>query len=51
MKNLKYIALAILLGINLVSCTPDDSVQENETLHTEVSFTKGEDQILEEDDN
>ncbi len=51
MKTLKYILVAILLGVNLVSCTPDDSVQENETLHTEVSFTKGDQGGLVEDDN
>ena len=32
MKTLKYIILAILLGINLVSCTVDDSILENETI-------------------
>ncbi|WP_103072116.1 hypothetical protein [Aquimarina sediminis] len=42
MKNLKFIfVLALLLCANLISCTPDDSVAENETLHTEVLCTNG----------
>ncbi|MDY8134661.1 hypothetical protein [Aquimarina sp. 2201CG5-10] len=51
MKNLKYLlVLALLLCANLTSCTPDDSVQENETLHTEVLFSDGEDGDLDEDE-
>ncbi|PKV53166.1 hypothetical protein ATE84_5302 [Aquimarina sp. MAR_2010_214] len=50
MKTLKYILIAVLLGVNLASCTPDDSVKENETLQTEVLCTKGEDEVIEEGD-
>ncbi|WP_159099318.1 hypothetical protein [Aquimarina spinulae] len=50
MRTLKYILIAILLGVNFASCTPDDSVKENETLQTEVLSTTGDDEILEEDD-
>lgn len=50
MKTLKYILLAILLGVNFVSCTPDDSVKENETLQTEVLSTTGTNEGLEEDE-
>jgi hypothetical protein len=46
MKTLKYILLAILLGVNLASCTPDDSVKESETLKTEVLSTTGEDEEI-----
>ena len=52
MKTLKYIlVLAVLLCANLTSCTPDDSVTENEVLHTEVLATKGGQGELEDDDN
>ncbi|WP_282085036.1 hypothetical protein [Aquimarina algiphila] len=52
MKTLKHILLiALLLCVNLTSCTPDDSVTENEKLHTEVLNTTGEDEGLEEDEN
>ncbi|WP_438425733.1 hypothetical protein [Aquimarina macrocephali] len=50
MRTLRYILLAILLGVNLVSCTPDDSVKENETLQTEVLSTSGNDEGIEEDE-
>ncbi|WP_159025421.1 hypothetical protein [Aquimarina sp. Aq78] len=50
MKTLRYILLAILLGVNIVSCTPDDSVKENETLQTEVLSTSGDDEVLEDDE-
>ncbi|WP_161635307.1 hypothetical protein [Aquimarina macrocephali] len=50
MKTLKYILIAILLGINFASCTPDDSVKENETLKTEVLSTNGENEEIEEDE-
>lgn len=50
MRTLRYILLAILLGVNLVSCTPDDSVKENETLQTEVISTTGNDEVIEEDE-
>ncbi len=50
MRTLKYILIAILLGVNLTSCTPDDSVTENETLQTEVLSTDGENEVIEEDD-
>ncbi len=50
MKTLKHILLiALLLCVNLTSCTPDDSVTENEKLHTEVVSTKGDKDVLEED--
>lgn len=51
MKTLKYILLAILLGVNLASCTPDDSVKENEILKTEVLSTSGNDEVLEDDES
>lgn len=50
MRTLKYILIAILLGVNLTSCTPDDSVTENETLKTEVLSTDGDDETLEGDE-
>ncbi len=50
MRTLRYILLAILLGVNFVSCTPDDSVKENETLQTEVLSTKGDKEVIEEDE-
>ena len=53
MKTLKYIILAILLGINIVSCTVDDSILENETIEvveTEELGTKGESELTDEDD-
>ncbi|WP_160114005.1 MULTISPECIES: hypothetical protein [Aquimarina] len=50
MKTLKHILLiALLLCVNLTSCTPDDSVTENEKLHTEVLSTKGDQDVLEDD--
>lgn len=50
MKTLKYIlVLAVLLCANLTSCTPDDSVTENEVLHTEVVATKGEKEVVDDD--
>ncbi len=52
MKTLKHILLiALLLCVNLTSCTPDDSVTENEKLHTEVLNTDGEDEVLEDDES
>ncbi|WP_158447793.1 hypothetical protein [Aquimarina longa] len=37
MKTLRYIlVVVVLLCANFTSCTPDDSVTETETLHTEV---------------
>ncbi|MBG6130297.1 hypothetical protein IWQ47_001620 [Aquimarina sp. EL_43] len=50
MKTLKYILIAILLGVNFASCTPDDSVKENETLKTEVLSTDGDDEGIEDDE-
>ena len=50
MKTLKYILIAILLGVNFASCTPDDSVKENEILKTEVLSTNGSDTEIEEDE-
>ncbi|WP_160111996.1 hypothetical protein [Aquimarina sp. AU58] len=50
MRTLKYILIAILLGVNFASCTPDDSVKENEILKTEVLSTDGENEVIEEDD-
>ena len=42
MRTLKYIfVVVLLLCTTLTSCTPDDSVHENEILHTEVLGTKG----------
>ncbi len=52
MKTLKYILLLTLfLCVNLTSCTPDDSVSENEKLHTEVVATRGGDAGVEEGEN
>ena len=54
MKTLRYILLAILLGLNLVACTPDDPVQELqeiETLETEVMGNKGDKGNVEEEDD
>lgn len=50
MKTLRHIlVLALLLCANLTSCTPDDSVTENESLHTEVLCSRGSQDLLEED--
>ncbi|QKX04040.1 hypothetical protein HN014_03675 [Aquimarina sp. TRL1] len=52
MKTLKFVFLIVVLTcMNLIACTPDDSVQENETLHTEVLSTKGAEDGYEDDDN
>lgn len=52
MKTLKYIfVVVLLLCTTLTSCTPDDSVRENEILHTEVLVTKGGIKELDGDDN
>ncbi|WP_158250460.1 MULTISPECIES: hypothetical protein [Aquimarina] len=52
MKTLRYLlVLTILLCINLTSCSPDDSVTENETLHTEVLGTDGDNEKIGEDEN
>ena len=51
MKTLKFVFLIVVLTcMNLIACTPDDSVQENETLHTEVLSTKGAEDSLEGDE-
>lgn len=52
MKTLKYIFVVVLLFCTtFTSCTPDDSVHENEILHTEVLGTRGSDKELDGGDN
>ncbi|MFC5048427.1 hypothetical protein ACFSTE_13805 [Aquimarina hainanensis] len=51
MKTLKFVFLIVVLTcMNLIACTPDDSVQENETLHTEVLSTTGLNDGYEDDE-
>ncbi|WP_281988265.1 hypothetical protein [Aquimarina aggregata] len=55
MKTLKYVLLAVLLGINLISCeapplNEEVGIEEVEILDTDVFGTKGSDQELEEDE-
>lgn len=51
MTTFKYILIAILLGINFVSCDPPSVNDEIGIEQTEVQGTKGTDQGLGDDDN